>query len=763
MSLSTRLKRIFATAFTSLMLGYSFSAMLLGAVWVTAQPLLLLLGCLGAMIVFSVMSLNRSTLIITGGLLVVAVAVLLLSDFDLYARLKSIVIEVCNRLMGAKQTLISSGVLCVAVAVVCGVIAYVFTRMPGGVYPATLLFVFLLLLRWLTEGTTELLYILPGMAALVILYSKAYSENTAFHKMLIVALLCVGLAFFAAPKNNYVYPPLQNAADTVRKLFNDYFRFSDPRTVYSVSADGYQPLTEQLGGIATPRQEDVMVVTTDSDVLLRGAISRTYTGLNWTDDNVKSRYLFVDPTRLYKRVELFDADETRLNEISEMKQVSVRFLDEGTSTLFVPQRMINLEAPMDFVLYYNECGEVFTTRDVQDGDNYTLTYYKLPTDMERLVRTVNMSYDPDDPDYSTIYGECTLLPACVENQLYWLTMDIIEGCPTPIQKALAIENWLSQNVTYTLEGNYPPAGRDFVSWFVMDERKGYCTYLASAMTVMARLAQIPARYVEGYSVKADASGETVVTGMSAHAWSELYFAGVGWIPFNVSVVNTLSDIESSGTEGSHTDNSTPEPTPTPEPTEEPDPASNPHPDQTPKPQTDLPDDVADEPTVQPDTTPEPESDSEPPQEHSSVWKLLLFIFGILVLLLVVAVFIVYRLRITDSSFIAAGEKDLSLKVMVWYRTALTLLAVNALYVEGGETMQAFSQRAISSGYADDSFAKFSEAVTDMQYAGKSASSQTVKLGRSACRDIRKHLTNRQKLAYTMKRLRSSIGNYKQIP
>lgn len=772
MSLSTRLKRIFANAFTSLMLGYSFSAMLLGAVWVTAQPVLLLIGCMGAMIVFSIMSINRSTLIVMLGLLALAVGVLLLSDFDLFSRLKSIVIEVCNRLMGAKQTLISSGVLCVAVAALCGTIAYVFTRMPGGVYPAVLLFVFLLLLRWLTEGTTELLYILPGMAALVILYSRAYSENTAFHKALIVSVLCVGIAFLAAPKDNYVYPPLQDAADTVRKLFDDYFRFSDPRTVYSVSADGYQPKTEQLGGVATPRDEDVMVVTSDNDLLLRGAISRTYTGSNWTDDNVKSRYLFVDPTRLRKREELFNATEDELNAAGELLTASVRFVAEGTSTLFVPQRLIDLEAPIDFVLYYNECGEVFTTREVQDGDSYDVTYYRLPTDREELIRKIETSYDADDPVYESVYDECTQLPVTIENELYWLTMDIIEDCTTPIQQALAIEDWISQNITYTLDGNYPPEGRDFVSWFVLDEKQGYCTFIASAMCVMARLAGIPSRYIEGYSVKADPSGETVVTGRSAHAWAELYFAGVGWVPFNVQVSNPNGYPDDAGNSDSHTDNNdsgdgngTTDPAPTPTPTPDP----NPHSDQTPKPQTDLPDDVADEPTLSPDVTPEPTNqpqdhpnDSEP-QENSSIWKKLLWFLGILLLLLLLCFVFFYRLRITDSSFIAAGEKDPELKVMVWYRTALTLLTVNALYVEGGESMRAFAERAIASGFADDSFARFSEAVTDIRYAGKAATAQTVKLGRTACRDIKKHLGKRQRMMYTLKRLRSSIGNYKQIP
>lgn len=37
-----------------------------------------------------------------------------------------------------------------------------------------------------------------------------------------------------------------------------------------------------------------------------------------------------------------------------------------------------------------------------------------------------------------------------------------------------------------------------VSYFVLEAPEGYCVYFASAMAVMARIAGLPARYVEGY-------------------------------------------------------------------------------------------------------------------------------------------------------------------------------------------------------------------------------------------------------------------------
>lgn len=42
---------------------------------------------------------------------------------------------------------------------------------------------------------------------------------------------------------------------------------------------------------------------------------------------------------------------------------------------------------------------------------------------------------------------------------------------------------------------------------------------------------MPARYVQGFCVPVKTSGEVSVYSDMAHAWPEVYFEGVGWIPF----------------------------------------------------------------------------------------------------------------------------------------------------------------------------------------------------------------------------------------
>lgn len=65
-------------------------------------------------------------------------------------------------------------------------------------------------------------------------------------------------------------------------------------------------------------------------------------------------------------------------------------------------------------------------------------------------------------------------------------------------------------------------------------RRGFCQYYAATMAVIMRDMGVPTRIAEGFLPGArDAStGTERVQFSNAHAWVEVYFPGVGWVPFN---------------------------------------------------------------------------------------------------------------------------------------------------------------------------------------------------------------------------------------
>lgn len=71
--------------------------------------------------------------------------------------------------------------------------------------------------------------------------------------------------------------------------------------------------------------------------------------------------------------------------------------------------------------------------------------------------------------------------------------------------------------------------------FLNGKTKGNSVLYATAAVEALRSRGIPARYVEGYYVSAydiveSRGGNVTVTGQNAHAWAEVYFDGVGWLP-----------------------------------------------------------------------------------------------------------------------------------------------------------------------------------------------------------------------------------------
>ncbi len=125
------------------------------------------------------------------------------------------------------------------------------------------------------------------------------------------------------------------------------------------------------------------------------------------------------------------------------------------------------------------------------------------------------------------------LPDDVPERVLSLARDLTAVEPTPYDRAVALERHLRENYVYNLDVTLPPVNRDVVDYFLFDLREGYCDYYASAMTVLARAAGLPARYVIGYASGSydPEAAHYVVTEADAHAWVEVYFPGFGWVEF----------------------------------------------------------------------------------------------------------------------------------------------------------------------------------------------------------------------------------------
>jgi hypothetical protein len=134
------------------------------------------------------------------------------------------------------------------------------------------------------------------------------------------------------------------------------------------------------------------------------------------------------------------------------------------------------------------------------------------------------------PEITTRYLQ---LPNSVPQRVKDLAARLTQGATSAYDKAVRIQEYLRATYLYKLNVPQPPANRDVVDYFLFDAPGGFCSYYASAMTVLLRSQGVPARVVVGF-----ATGEYdgllrryVVPANAAHSWVEVYFPTYGWIEF----------------------------------------------------------------------------------------------------------------------------------------------------------------------------------------------------------------------------------------
>lgn len=171
-----------------------------------------------------------------------------------------------------------------------------------------------------------------------------------------------------------------------------------------------------------------------------------------------------------------------------------------------------------------------TEEDLRNTDrNYPLwvreQFAQLPDRYSRQVRDLTHEYTVD---YLRSIGR---LPTRDSN--LGSVPDLSKAPVFDIAKG--IEAYLRQfPVDYKVKDT--PPGRDTVEYFLTEAKRGYFDYHASAMVVMLRTLDIPARLAVGYVVdKEDLNPEGtayIVKDRNTYAWAEVFFPGYGWVMFN---------------------------------------------------------------------------------------------------------------------------------------------------------------------------------------------------------------------------------------
>src|SRR5690554_385722 len=128
------------------------------------------------------------------------------------------------------------------------------------------------------------------------------------------------------------------------------------------------------------------------------------------------------------------------------------------------------------------------------------------------------------------------------------------------ERALALQQYLrAGDFVYSedapVDEGYDGTGLGVIATF-LEVKSGYCVHFASAMALMARSLGIPARVAVGFlpgertDQRLDGRVVYEATSHDLHSWPELYFDGIGWVPFEPTATRgVIPDYADASVEG----------------------------------------------------------------------------------------------------------------------------------------------------------------------------------------------------------------------
>ena len=348
---------------------------------------------------------------------------------------------------------------------------------------------------------------------------------------------------------------------------------------YSLSSSGYSGNDKRLGGPISLSYQEVFKVKSDKPYYLKGNVMDLYDGYKW--DKANESY--------FKKLSGVDMDYVKfgMSGIMDIKKSLTIYPDKKfkTNTIFVPNSAFNVRGFSGTLFYdktpiilsekvvtkpynvefYEYTVAIDTIEDVRDSNkkfledhdlieasNLLMSYYLQPktkninTVINKNALIDKFSYrQGQDVKVAQDYGKYLQVPENISKRTYDLVQDITKDASTSIDKVLEIKKYLTKNYVYDLQVSEIPEGSEFIDYFLFVQKKGYCTYFNTAMTVMCRMVGVPARYVEGFKTpnKKNEAGLYGISNADAHAWCEVLLGA-----FEYSNMWTVADASPSASE-----------------------------------------------------------------------------------------------------------------------------------------------------------------------------------------------------------------------
>lgn len=429
--------------------------------------------------------------------------------------------------------------------------------------------------------------------AFLLLYGnrQAHPASFALLPVLTVCLLLIALLF---PMNSYQRPEL---AEDLRNGLTEMPSISALYRTGGVAGNTNRVNLQYAGNVSYTGKSVLRLQTSNPNTdYLKGFVGGIYTGISWEslpEEDYQELNEILDGLKIQNLPRLFSERLQSYNYLDRSAYeyeyaLTIQNIGVNARCIYAPYGLISGPAELpgiDFVhdLFLRSGNELFGAKEysmrasgLPDVNRYTTLYYRIVGQFSRDPRRralltqlgLDRSFDsyrqmdewtmpaqlmaalgPEQAAFAGVaqeytrfvYEHYTQLPEELQDILaeYREAYDLdTEHYPWPSMLAEAIIRQIQSDNSYTLSPGLTPAGRDFVEYFLLENHRGYCVHFATAAAALLRSSGIPARYAEGFVISSrdnvSSDGWIYIPDSRAHAWVEVYYSGVGWVPLEAT-------------------------------------------------------------------------------------------------------------------------------------------------------------------------------------------------------------------------------------
>jgi len=292
------------------------------------------------------------------------------------------------------------------------------------------------------------------------------------------------------------------------------------------------------GGQAHLSKDVVMTVKSPQPALWRGQVFDIYEGRLWYTQQTAVTPAQHTSDGGYRLAGSESLSGTPLEQIFTLRQMASPIIYAAARPAVVHLPDLAFLDQRRYDISRQASGVIQVIPLLPPGSSYRVVSI-VPDFSAQQLRAAGTTY----PSQEFIERYIKQIPLSVEGKIADLVGEVTAGARTPYDKVAQISNFLEEEYLYTKSPPLTPPDADSTIYFLKVSKQADCRLFATAMAMMCRLADVPARVATGFATGEYDPGQGLylVRGEDAHALTEVYFPGYGWVPFDVHAPARLKD------------------------------------------------------------------------------------------------------------------------------------------------------------------------------------------------------------------------------